>query len=187
MSNLAKQNIKIPKNISLELSSSILICTGPLGKEVINLSVAVEITDGYVKVLPVAANCSKKISKSLNIKALQGTTASLLKQVFTSLTYGFRKKLKLVGVGYKVAKKKVINKMFLELKLGFSHLCEIEVPENLNVTCSNPVTINISGHNRQSVSNFAAYIRSYKFPEPYKGKGILYEDEKIILKDGKRS
>ena len=180
MSNLAKQYIKIPKKISVELVSNTLICKGPLGKQSLNLPVIIKIKDNSIKVLPLLVSSTQKASKLLNSKALQGTVASLIKQVFIDLTFGFRTKLKLVGVGYKATVKKVSNKEFLELKLGFSHSCVIEVPENLSVICNKPTVIYISGYNKQRVSNFAAHIRSYKSPEPYKGKGILYEDEKII-------
>jgi large subunit ribosomal protein L6 len=187
MSNLAKQKIKIPKKISVELISNTLICEGPLGKQSLNLPVTIKMEDNLIEVLPVAVASTQKVSKLLNVKALQGTVVSLIRQMFVDLTSGFRKKLKLVGVGYKATVKNILNKEYLELKLGFSHSCMIEIPKNLSVICNKPTVIYISGYNKQSVSNFAAHIRSHKSPEPYKGKGILYDDEKIILKDGKRS
>jgi|NorSeaMetagenome_1021524.scaffolds.fasta_scaffold01506_4 large subunit ribosomal protein L6 len=187
MSNLAKQSIKIPKQISVEISSNKLFCKGPFGKHSLILPVNIELKGSSIKVLATKIGSTKKASKLLNSKSLQGTVASLIKQTFIDLTSGFRQKLKLVGVGYKASIKKTDEKFFLELKIGFSHACDIEVPENLSVICIKPTVIYVSGYNKQNVSNFAACIRSYKFPEPYKGKGILYEDEKIILKDGKRS
>ena len=75
----------------------------------------------------------------------------------------------------------------MELKVGYSHTCLIKVPSELKVVCLKPTLISISGIDKQEVGNFAALVRSYKIPEPYKGKGILYQDEKITLKEGKRS
>ena len=187
MSNLAKQKLKVPAGIFIKKTKDSLVVEGPLGKkqipvltEIILINNCIEITD---KLLPQF----KKEKFKLNPKALQGTTAALIKQAFVGLRSGFRAQLKLVGVGYKVSLGKTENVSFLTLKLGYSHTVSIRVPCALKITCFKNNSISLFGPDKQQVNNFAAVIRAYKKPEPYKGKGILYQGEKIILKEGKRS
>jgi len=183
MSNLAKQEIKIPKNISVNLSKNILTCKGPLGSKSILTKVAVIINKNSLLVTPNLLPDVFGKDDLFEAKSLQGTTAFLVKQAFIGLTSGFRQRLELVGVGYRAN----LTSDGLELKVGYSHTCLIEIPSELKVFCLKPTLISISGTDKQEVGNFAALVRSYKVPEPYKGKGILYQDEKIVLKEGKRS
>lgn len=183
MSNLAKQEIKIPQNISVNLSKNTLICKGPLGSKSILLKVAVVINKNSLLVTSNLLENTSGKDDLLEAKSLQGTVASLIKQAFIGLTSGFRERLQLVGVGYRAN----LSSEGLELKVGYSHTCLIKIPTDLKVFCLKPTLISISGIDKQKVGNFTALVRSYKVPEPYKGKGILYQDEKIVLKEGKRS
>jgi large subunit ribosomal protein L6 len=183
MSNLAKQKIRIPKNITVKIINNELQLKGPLGSLEIPLKVKVFIEENNIIVSSKLISGDIQADGLLESKALQGTFISLIKQSFTGLISGFRKRLNLVGVGYKAQ----LIKNILELKIGYSHVCGVKVPSTLKIFCPKPTSISIFGINKQEVNNFAAFIRSYKVPEPYKGKGILYQDEKIILKEGKRS
>lgn len=183
MSNLAKQKIRIPKNITVKITNNDMHLQGPLGFLCIPLKVKVLLEENNVIVSSKIISHETQGNSILESKALQGTLISLIKQSFTGLISGFRKRLNLVGVGYKAQ----LIKNILELRIGYSHVCEIEVPNTLKIFCPKPTSIFIWGINKQEVHNFAALIRSYKVPEPYKGKGILYQDEKVSLKEGKRS
>jgi large subunit ribosomal protein L6 len=116
---------------------------------------------------------------------LQGSTHSIIKQIILGLSIGFRKQLNIIGVGYRAAIENETN--ILSLKLGYSHQIFIKIPKYLKLICIKPTKISIFGNNKQKVNQMAAIIRSYKLPEPYKGKGILYQNEKINKKEGKRS
>jgi len=188
MSNLARQAIKIPSHISFRLDSNQLLFSGPLSDATIHLSVFVfidlninkiTVTD---KLLPIGLG-----NKKLDGKALQGSTFSLIRQNILGITTGFRKQLKLVGVGYRASVESTDTYQILNLKLGYSHKIYLLVPANLKVICLKPTVISVYGHDKQKVYQMAATIKSYKLPEPYKGKGILYQDEKILRKEGKRS
>jgi len=182
----SKQYIKIPQEISVERVSNKLIFKGPMGTDMLLLRIRVQLTTDVVVVTSELLDGFDS-SNFLNSKAVRNTTISLIKQIFVGLISGFRKNLQLVGVGYRGFIQKKSNLDVLQLKLGFSHLCEIEIPSQLKVVCVKPTLISIFGCNKQTVSNFAAFVRSHKFPEPYKGKGILYAGEKIKIKKGKKA
>jgi len=110
-----------------------------------------------------------------------------IKQLFLGISVGFRKQLNIVGVGYRASIDNKSLKKILVLKLGYSHPIYVNIPDHLKVLCIKPTLISIFGNNKQEVNQMAAIIKSYKMPEPYKGKGILYQDEKIVRKEGKRS
>lgn len=194
MSNLAKLSIKIPKGIVIKKIKDLLIVKGPLGQKELFFKTEIcmfqlhsnilESPSNFFYVSPWLLPQFKKEKFRLNPEALQGTATALIKQTFVGLRSGFRIQLKLVGVGYKV---KTELGFILTFKLGYSHVVSIIIPVGLKVTCLKKSVISIFGSDKQQVNNFAAIIRSYKKPEPYKGKGILYQNEKIILKEGKRS
>jgi len=120
------------------------------------------------------------------IKSVQGTTIASIKQIILEVSFIFSKKLIFVGVGYKAFPIALFKNQILQFKLGYSHQIYFKVSNNLNVYCYKATTIFISGNSNQNVSQTASLIRSNKCPEPYKGKGILYDTEKIILKEGKK-
>jgi len=187
MSNLAKHAIKIPSNVSIKLENTLMLIEGPLGKKTLKLLLKVFLNEKKEivvtdEILQIFIN-----DKTLNAKATQGNTCALIKQIFLGISVGFRKQLNIVGVGYRASiDNKSLNKI-LVLKLGYSHPIFINIPKHLNVICIKPTLISIFGNDKQEVNQMAAIIKSYKMPEPYKGKGILYQDEKILRKEGKRS
>lgn len=188
MSNLARQSIKIPSHISVKLDSDTLFLSGPLNKAAVPLRVLIFINMDRTKI-----SVSDKLlpscigNKKLDGKALQGSTFALIRQHILGISAGFRKQLNLVGVGYRASIETKENHPILSLKLGYSHKIELEIPAHLKVICLKPTVISVYGQDKQKVYQMAAIIKSYKIPEPYKGKGILYQDEKILRKEGKRS
>jgi len=186
MSNLVKQSIKIPLNISVEIEKNLLLIKGPLGQKTITLLIKVLIDKNKKEIFITDILNSECLgNKKLNNKALQGSTFALIKQHFLGVSIGFRKQLNIVGVGYRAFIEN--NSNILTLKLGYSHPVMITIPNNLKIVCLKPTVISIFGIDKQKVNEMAAKIKSYKIPEPYKGKGIIYQDEKIIRKEGKRS
>lgn len=120
------------------------------------------------------------------LKAVQGTQVSLLKQMLLDISLFFCKKLKLIGVGFRVSTLKVLGQDVLHFKLGYSHSIYFKIPKNLKIFCLKSTKLFILGHSYLFVTQISGLIRSYKTPEPYKGKGIVYTTEKIILKEGKK-
>jgi len=186
MSNLVKQSIKIPSNISVEIEKNSLLIKGPLGQKTIILLIKVLI-DNIKKEIVITDILNSEFlgNRKLNDKALQGSTFALIKQHFLGVSIGFRKQLNIVGVGYRAFIEN--NSNILTLKLGYSHPVLITIPNNLKIVCLKPTVISIFGIDKQKVNEMAAKIKSHKIPEPYKGKGIIYQDEKIIRKEGKLS
>ena len=111
-----------------------------------------------------------------------GTTRSLINSIILGCVNDFKKTLKLVGTGYKAA----LQGKIIKISAGYSHDIEYEIPDGINITCKDPNTIEVSGSNKTQVGQVAADIRSFRKPEPYKGKGIKYENEYIFRKEGKK-
>ena len=188
MSNLARQSIKVPSNISVKLDGNKLILTGPLNKSTVDLRVLIYINTNKNKIYVTDELLLFNTDNTkLEGKALRGSTFILICQNILGLSSGFRKQLHLIGVGYRAFIEQKNDCQILSLKLGYSHQIELEIPTKLKVICLKPTVISVYGHDKQNVHQMAALIKSYKLPEPYKGKGVLYQDEKILRKEGKRS
>jgi large subunit ribosomal protein L6 len=115
------------------------------------------------------------------VRALQGLTRAMVQNMVTGVTSGFRKQLEIVGVGYKAE----VQGGTLVLALGYSHPVRLEIPKGLSVKAERPTMLTIEGADRQAVGEFAAEVRAVRGPEPYKGKGVKYSDERIRRKVGK--
>jgi len=187
MSNLTKHAIKIPFNISVKIESDSIYIKGPLGEKVLKLSVKIFLNENKEIIVTDEIPNLLISNKMLNLKAVQGSTYALIKQIFLGISVGFRKQLKIIGVGYRFSIDNKSTTKVLTLKLGYSHLVLIKIPGQLKIICIKPTLMSIFGNDKQEVNQMAALIKSYKMPEPYKGKGILYQDEKILRKEGKRS
>ena len=181
--------IKIPNNISMFYCDKKKIITflGPLIKKSLKLQVKLFISTekkiikiSYLPYEPVSNHNKKKI------KSLQGTTCALIKQMLIETTSTIYKKLKFVGVGYRLAFVDSFKNQLILLRLGFSHLFYFRIPKIFIIFCKKRTQLFISGNSYQSVAQLTANIRILKKPEPYKGKGILYSNEKISLKKGKK-
>jgi len=181
--------IKIPKDICILYcdKKKLLTLIGPLGKKSLQVKLKVLILkpENFLVItqIPFSQMSSNEKKK---LKSVQGTTIALLKQLILEISFIFSKKLIFVGVGYRAFPIELFKTQILQFKLGYSHHIYFKVSSNLNVYCHKATTIFISGNSTQNVSQTAALIRSYKYPEPYKGKGILYDNEKIVLKEGKK-
>lgn len=176
MSRVGKNPVNVPSGVEFNLTEALVSVKGkngnlsmPLSKEVI---VKAEGTQIFVQ----------PRSNSKQSRMMWGTTKKLIENLVVGVHTGFTKVLEINGVGYRAA----IQGNKLQLNLGFSHDLDVEIPSDLTVKCDKPTQITISGADRQRVGQFAAVIRSYKKPEPYKGKGIKYQDEVILRKEGKK-
>ncbi|GKH59781.1 50S ribosomal protein L6 [Campylobacter ureolyticus] len=176
MSRIGKQPISIPKGIDVSLNSTVLsFKKGNITQDLDTKGfVNVELKDGSIVFSPKGEDRQSR--------AFWGTYRSLAHNIVVGLTDGFSKKLEVNGVGYRAAVKGNV----LELNLGFSHSINYKLPEGVQASIEKNI-ITISGYNKQNVGQVAAEVREFRPPEPYKGKGIKYVDERIIRKAGKTS
>ncbi|MBX3616436.1 50S ribosomal protein L6 [Nitrosomonas sp.] len=176
MSRVSSNPISIPKDVEIVRLDREISIKGPLG--VINQNIPEEINvkvgDGYLAV--------KNNVQTLRANAMAGTLRMLLANMVKGVTIGFEKKLQLVGVGYRAQ----VNQNKINLSLGFSHPIDHEIPYGIKIETPTQTEIVIKGIDKQKVGQVAADIRSYRRPEPYKGKGIRYSDELIVLKETKK-
>lgn len=178
MSRIGKNPVAIPDGVDVSIAGSVLTAKGKLGEQTVPLHDAVEVKleDGQVTVEPVDQS---KLSRSL-----WGTTRSLVDSAVLGVSEGFTKKLEINGVGYRAQLKgKVLN-----LQLGYSHDIDFPIPEGISIALEGDrdSVISVSGSNKQQVGQVASKIRSFRKPEPYKGKGIKYAGEYILRKEGKK-
>jgi large subunit ribosomal protein L6 len=179
MSRVGKAPISIPQNVQVTLNSGVLIVKGPLGELSLTLSEYIDITveDGKITV--------KAKSDIKQARAMHGTTRAIINNMIIGVSKGFERKLLLVGVGYRA--KADGNGSKLKLELGFSHDIEEVMPTGVSVTTPTQTEIIIKGYDRQKVGQVAANLRNnYRPPEPYKGKGIRYAEEHVVIKETKK-
>ena len=176
MSRLGKMTVAVPSGATVRAEGQTIIAKGPKGelKYVAHDDVEVVIEGDTVAFKPRAE------TKRANM--MWGTTRSQVNNIVTGVTSGFSKKLEITGVGYKAA---VAGKT-LQLSLGYSHEVNYAIPADITVVTPKPTEIQISGIDRQKVGQVAAEIREFRGPEPYKGKGVKYENEFIFRKEGKK-
>lgn len=176
MSRISKNPISIPDGVEYKQVDSIVSIKGKLGELHQKITSDINITFKNSIVNVKAANDSK------HAHAMSGTMRSLLFNMVCGVSKGYEKKLKLVGVGYRAQ----LESSTLILNLGYSHLINYAIPEGIKIELSSPTEVMIKGIDKQKVGQVAAEIRSYRSPEPYKGKGVRYADEVIILKEVKK-
>ena len=176
MSRVAKQPVPLPNGVSAELGADALTVKGPKGSLSLPLHAEVEVReeDGA---LAVAKRANSRFSN-----AMAGTTRALIANMVTGVSTGFERKLELVGVGYRAQAQG--NK--LNLTLGFSHPVEYPVPEGISIETPSQQEILVKGIDRQRVGQVAAELRRYRPPEPYKGKGVRYSGERVVMKEAKK-
>lgn len=176
MSRIANNPIKVPLNVSFENNGSQVNITGPLGKQTFVLpnNVTLDYSNDDVAIRYDADN------KEANMMA--GTVRAIINNHVLGVSKGFEKKLQLVGVGYRAS----IKGTSLNLTLGFSHPIEFHIPEGITIETPTQTEIVVKGSDKQQVGQVSANIRKYREPEPYKGKGIRYSDERIIRKEAKK-
>jgi len=181
--------IKVPINISIYYCTNhhVLVFTNSFMRKTLKLKTQLIINENE-KMLKVTREPLYGMSNNekKRLKSIQTTQVVLLKQMLLEISFLSCKKLKLVGVGFKVSLLKILNFDLLYFKLGYSHAIYFRVPKALNVYCLKSNKLFFVGNSSMFLAQTAALIRSYKIPEPYKGKGILYISERIILKEGKK-
>ena len=176
MSRVGKMPITIPAGVDVSMSSDQINVKGSGGALTQTLNTLVTVTNNAGVLGFAPANDSREAN------AMSGTMRQLVNNMVVGVTKGFEKKLSLVGVGYKAAAQG--NK--LNLTVGYSHPVNKEMPSGITVATPTPTEILIKGADRQRVGQVAAEIRAVRPPEPYKGKGIRYSDEKITIKETKK-
>jgi len=178
MSKIGKINITIPEKVKVAINGSILNIDGPLGKQSLNIDTKVfelDIKEGKeISIKP------KKIND--DIKRLWGMNRSLVNNAIIGTSSGYEKILELTGVGYRAA----LKGKQLNLQLGFSHDINFDIPENIKITVEKQTVIKINGIDKQLVGTVAAQIKTFRSPEPYKGKGIKELGQYILRKEGKK-
>lgn len=175
MSRVGRMPIDIPAGVNVNLDGHVITVKGPKGEltRTLHPDIKVTVADNVITV--------ERPSDEKEHRALHGLTRALVANMVTGVTEGFKKELEIVGVGYRAQMK---GKK-LALTLGFSHPLELDAPEGITVECPTATTIVVSGANNETVGEFAAKIRGYRLPEPYKGKGIRYAGERVRRKAGK--
>ena len=176
MSRIAKEPVNIPKDIEFSMSGLTLTLKGAKGSLSMDLNPEVNVEEND-SILSFAPKSGSKFSL-----AISGTTRALVANMVHGVSQGFEKKLELVGVGYRAqAQGKKLN-----LTLGFSHPVVYEVPEGISIETPSQTEILVKGINKKSVGQVAAEIRHFRPPEPYKGKGVRYADEHVVMKEAKK-
>ena len=176
MSRVAKANVTIPAGVDVSLTAESIKVKGKGGELslALNPQVAISNNEGKLSFAPV--------NDSREADALAGTFRQLVNNMVKGVTEGFEKKLSLIGVGYKAA----VQGSKLNLNVGFSHPVHFEAPQGITITTPTPTEVVIKGADRQVVGQLAAEIRAVRPPDPYKGKGIRYVDEKVVIKETKK-
>lgn len=176
MSRVGKNPVPVPANVEVILSASEVSVKGPLGTLRRNLVSDILVERDGDNLLIKPSNASKQAN------AMSGTMRALLANMVQGVTKGFEKKLTLVGVGYRAqAAGEILN-----LTLGFSHPVAHKMPEGVKAETPSQTEVLIKGIDKQQVGQVAAEIRAYRKPEPYKGKGVRYADEVIVMKETKK-
>jgi len=175
MSRIGKLAIELPDNVGFKQNKSKVVINGPKGEieKIISFNGEIIKEDGKIKVV--------SVGRSKGSKAIYGLVRSLINNMVIGVSKGYSKTLKIVGVGYKAQ----INGKSLVLNLGYSHPINYSIPEGVKIEVPDQNTIEVHGIDKELVGQTAADIRKYRKPESYKGKGIMYIDEKIRRKAGK--
>jgi large subunit ribosomal protein L6 len=175
MSRIGKKPVPILKGVTVTLDGSNITVKGPKGELSRSLPAAMLISMKDNEVIV------ERPSEENEHKALHGLTRTLIANMIEGVTTGFSKQLEIIGVGYKAEQRPY----GLQLSLGFSHVIEYRAPAGIKLSAPQPTQVTIEGANKEMVGQVAAEIRSYRPPEPYKGKGIKYAGEQVRRKAGK--
>jgi len=176
MSRVAKKPISIPSGVQVTIDGGSVKVKGPKGELSFQLHDQVKVVQEGEELL-----CSPKGEKQSTV-AITGTTRAVLANMVTGVSSGFERKLELRGVGYRAqAQGKSLN-----LTLGFSHPVDYVVPDGITVETPSQTEVVVRGIDKQQVGEVAAQIRAHRPPEPYKGKGVRYADERVVMKEAKK-
>lgn len=176
MSRIAKMGVSVPTGVDVQLKDNLITVKGTGGELKLTPNPLVKITsdNGKLSFVPV--------DESREANAMSGTMRQMVNNMVVGVSKGFEKKLNLVGVGFRAQ----AQGQKLNLQIGFSHPVVKDMPAGIKVECPSQTEILIKGADRQVVGQIAAEVRAFRPPEPYKGKGIRYSDEKVSLKETKK-
>ena len=176
MSRVGKYPVEIPAGVDVAVAGRVLTARGKLGELTVPLTddVTTTVADGRVTVTP--------RSKERRAQMMWGTTRALVASAVKGVSVGYSKTLEITGTGYRAA----VSGRTLELNLGFSHPVNYPIPEGITITTPRPTSVTVAGADKQQVGQVALDIRRYRPPEPYKGKGVRYDNEQIRRKEGKK-
>ncbi|OLP60516.1 50S ribosomal protein L6 [Xaviernesmea oryzae] len=176
MSRIGKKPVPVPAGVTASVDGQTVTAKGPKGELtfVANDEVAVAFENNAVTVAPV--------SQTKDARSKWGMSRTMIENIFKGVKDGYERKLEINGVGYRAS----MQGKNLQLALGFSHDVVYQTPEGISIAVPKPTEIIVSGINKQQVGQVAAEIREYRGPEPYKGKGVKYAEERIVRKEGKK-
>ena len=176
MSRIGKRPVPVPAGVTATIDGQKVVAKGPKGELsfVANDEVSLKLEDNAVVVTP--------IDNSKGARSKWGMSRTMISNILTGVKDGYERKLEINGVGYRAA----MQGSNLQLALGFSHDVVYQPPEGVNIVCPKPTEIVITGIDKQVLGQVAAEIRGYRGPEPYKGKGVKYAEERIVRKEGKK-
>ena len=177
MSRIGKRILTIPDNVNVELNEQVLTVKGPKGELTLNIDSAIKVTVSDNKITV------EKLNNARQTRKMHGTTNALIKNMIVGVTEGYTKGLEIIGVGYRFN----VKGKTLSIQDGKSHLDEIEIPGGIEVKAISNTEIELSGIDKCQLGQFAAEIREFRKPEPYKGKGIRYKGEVVRRKEGKKA
>ena len=176
MSRIGKKPVQVPAGVTASVEGQKVTAKGPKGELVFvaNDEIKLELNDNAVSVTPV--------NQTKDARSKWGMSRTMIENIFKGVKDGYERKLEINGVGYRAA----MQGKNLQLQLGFSHDVVYEAPQGITIAVPKPTEIIVSGINKQQVGQVAAEIREYRGPEPYKGKGVKYAEERIVRKEGKK-
>jgi large subunit ribosomal protein L6 len=176
MSRVGKHKIDIPSGVQSSLSGNVLsFKKGNITESYeVPSCIRIEKTDSSILFIP--------LNSEKQTRSLWGTTQRNVSNIVTGLDKGFKVDLEMVGVGYKAA----VSGKKLTMQLGYSHDVEYEIPDDVKIECPKLTVISISGHRKKQIGDIAAFLRSCRKPEPYKGKGVMKSGEFVYRKEGKK-
>ncbi len=176
MSRIGKKPVSLPKGVTAAVNDGTVSVKGPKGEMKLRLVSEVEasVQDGAIAVTP--------REDTDRARAMWGMQRTLINNLVLGVTQGFSERLEISGVGYRAA----VQGKKLNLQVGLSHDVNYPIPDGITIVCEKPTSIAISGSDKQLVGQVASEIRSYRPPEPYKGKGVRYAGERIRRKEGKK-
>ena len=174
MSRIGNNPINIPEGVKIDIKDNIITVTGKNGTQEWSMdpSIKATIDNGIMSF--------NRSDNSSNVKALHGTTRQIVNNMVIGVSVGFKKELEIIGVGYQAS----IQGKRLLLQLGYSHDIYFDLPDDIKATADR-TSITVEGVDKQLIGSIASKIRSFRSPEPYKGKGIRYKDEYVRIKQGK--
>ncbi len=177
MSRIGKQPVAVPSGVKVEVAPGKISVEGPLGKlsQELRPEISVSFDESEKKVVV------ERRDDTRQSRALHGLSRALIANMVEGVTKGYEKRLEVVGVGYLAA----VQSDKLQLRVGYANEVQLTIPTGLNVTCPDQTHISVKGSDKQMVGQFAAEVRAVRKPEPYKGKGVRYENEVVRRKAGK--